>query len=149
MQLKIVVLPAPLGPISPWMRPASMAKLTRSTARSPPKLRARSWTASSIGPSLLGSPRGAPSARSGRKGTPSAPGSAPGLEGADATGGGWKWSRPEARGSARRDPASQLTDDDRPGRGAGLIDADPQRIPDPRVKGIARAILPRSRLAFG
>jgi len=32
-QLKIVVLPAPLGPISPWMRPVSTVKLTPSTAR--------------------------------------------------------------------------------------------------------------------
>ena len=43
MQLKIVVLPAPLGPISPWISPASMSKLTRSTARSPPKLTDSSW----------------------------------------------------------------------------------------------------------
>jgi hypothetical protein len=36
--LKMEVLPAPLGPISPWIWPALIAKVTRSTARKPPKL---------------------------------------------------------------------------------------------------------------
>src|SRR5215831_18867974 len=42
MQLKMVVLPAPLGPINPWMRPASTFMLTPATARSPPKFTERS-----------------------------------------------------------------------------------------------------------
>src|SRR5215470_3846914 len=40
----MVVLPAPLGPISPWIAPVAISKLTPSTARSPPKLSASSWT---------------------------------------------------------------------------------------------------------
>src|SRR5262245_38689508 len=43
MQLKIVVLPAPFGPINPWIWPVSTWKVTRSTARSPPKLTDSSW----------------------------------------------------------------------------------------------------------
>src|SRR5256885_3536019 len=51
-QLKIVVLPAPLGPISPWMRPVSTVKLTPSTARNPPKFSDRSLT-DNIGPFFI------------------------------------------------------------------------------------------------
>src|SRR5258705_8213264 len=39
----MVVLPAPLGPISPWTRPASTLTLTALTARRAPKLTDRSW----------------------------------------------------------------------------------------------------------
>ncbi|RWX47859.1 hypothetical protein H206_05557 [Candidatus Electrothrix aarhusensis] len=37
IRLKTVVLPAPLGPIRPWICPGSMLRLKPCTARSPPK----------------------------------------------------------------------------------------------------------------
>src|SRR5579864_8729290 len=43
MRLASVVLPAPLGPISPRISPASTARLTRLVARTPPKRLLRSW----------------------------------------------------------------------------------------------------------
>src|SRR5260370_7709632 len=43
MTLTSVVLPAPLGPISPWIDPCSTSSDTPSTARTPPKCR---WTLS-------------------------------------------------------------------------------------------------------
>ena len=43
--LKMVVLPAPFGPIIPVMRPASIVKEQRSTAVRPPKRRVRPSTA--------------------------------------------------------------------------------------------------------
>ena len=39
MSLNSVLLPAPLGPISPWRAPASSRRSTPSTARRPPKTR--------------------------------------------------------------------------------------------------------------
>src|SRR6266508_6243008 len=44
IRLNTVVLPAPLGPMSPRISPASTVKEKRSTARSPPKSRVRSLT---------------------------------------------------------------------------------------------------------
>src|ERR1700737_361719 len=44
MTLTSVVLPAPLGPIRPWIEPCSTSRDTPSTARTPPKCR---WTLSS------------------------------------------------------------------------------------------------------
>src|SRR6266849_5961961 len=44
----MVVFPAPLGPINPWIRPASTLTVTRSTARRPPKLMESSWRESSV-----------------------------------------------------------------------------------------------------
>src|ERR1700730_1810788 len=43
MTLTSVVLPAPLGPISPWIEPCSTSSHTSQTARTPPKCR---WTSS-------------------------------------------------------------------------------------------------------
>src|SRR4030081_1081286 len=43
MTLTSVVLPAPLGPIRPWIDPCSISSDTPSTARTPPKCR---WTLS-------------------------------------------------------------------------------------------------------
>src|SRR5260370_1520181 len=43
MTLTSVVLPAPLGPIKPWIEPCSTSSDTPSTARTPPKCR---WTLS-------------------------------------------------------------------------------------------------------
>ena len=43
---RIVVLPAPFGPMSPTTSPGSMAKLTPSTATTPPNFTTRSLTAS-------------------------------------------------------------------------------------------------------
>src|SRR2546421_8847730 len=53
MQLKIVVLPAPFGPISPTMWPRSTSNETSSLATSPPK-RLVTWRTSSR---LIGAPR--------------------------------------------------------------------------------------------
>src|ERR1700694_681538 len=43
MTLTSVVLPAPLGPMRPWIAPFSTSRDTPSTARTPPKWR---WTSS-------------------------------------------------------------------------------------------------------
>src|SRR5918997_3685275 len=48
-KLITVVLPAPLGPISPTISPSSTAKETSSTARTPPKWRLKPSTWSSAG----------------------------------------------------------------------------------------------------
>src|SRR5256885_10764070 len=53
MQLKMVVLPAPLGPISPTIWPRSTSNETSSLATSPPK-RLVTWRTSSR---LIGAPR--------------------------------------------------------------------------------------------
>ena len=37
MRLKAVVLPAPLGPMRPWMQPLGRLRLKSLTARRPPK----------------------------------------------------------------------------------------------------------------
>ena len=44
IRLKIVVLPAPLGPMMAKTSPSSTSKDTLSTARMPPKRTASSWT---------------------------------------------------------------------------------------------------------
>src|SRR5262245_30087391 len=108
MQLKIVVLPAPLGPISPWMRPVSIAKLTPSTARSPPKFRARSWTdrqvfdVTTIGPGASVAACDSSSRRGHRaldrpESAHPPGGPTPSRRGADATGAAPGRSRPPAR----------------------------------------------------
>src|SRR3954470_15380567 len=50
MQLKSVVLPAPLGPIRPTMRPGATSNDTPSSATMPPKRTATSCTRSSACP---------------------------------------------------------------------------------------------------
>src|SRR3981081_1536830 len=52
MTLTRVVLPAPFGPIRPWMAPFSTSSDTPSTARTPPKWR---WTLSRRRSTKLGS----------------------------------------------------------------------------------------------
>src|SRR4030043_1799261 len=53
MQLKILVLPAPLGPMMAKISPFSTLKLTEDRAFSPPKLKERSATSSCAIPLLL------------------------------------------------------------------------------------------------
>src|SRR5947207_11785172 len=48
MQLKMLVLPAPLGPMTAKNWPASTARLTPPRAATPPKLRCRSSRASNV-----------------------------------------------------------------------------------------------------
>src|SRR5258707_15885046 len=57
MQLKTVVLPAPLGPIRPVIVPASTEKVAPSRARTPPKLALISLTSSNAPVVGIGSPR--------------------------------------------------------------------------------------------
>ena len=54
--LKVVVLPAPLGPINPVMRPIGASRLTSSTARCPPKRTFRPRTSSPT-PACSAAPR--------------------------------------------------------------------------------------------
>src|SRR3546814_10754846 len=49
IRLKVVVLPAPLGPMSAWIRPLATARSTSCTARMPPK-RFSTPATSSTGP---------------------------------------------------------------------------------------------------
>src|SRR4051794_27259250 len=60
MQLKTVVLPAPLGPIRLTISPAAISKLTESTATRPPKRQvssrtlSRSWAGAGCAPLVSG-----------------------------------------------------------------------------------------------
>ena len=44
----IVVLPAPLGPISPTICPSATSRSTPATARSPPNVTVNAWVSSSV-----------------------------------------------------------------------------------------------------
>src|SRR5882672_3210455 len=62
MQLKMVVLPAPLGPMSPTIWPRPTLNDTSSLATSPPKRLVTFWTSRSA---LMGPPRSPGAARGG------------------------------------------------------------------------------------
>src|SRR5947209_20383333 len=53
IRLKIVLLPEPLGPISPRISPLRSSNETRLTARNPPKLLLRDSTTSTGRPDLI------------------------------------------------------------------------------------------------
>ena len=79
MTLKSVVLPAPFGPMMPWMAPSATVRLTSSTALRPPKARTTPSSTSSgrpdAGARAAGTAAVVPPAATGSRGeagTPSA-----------------------------------------------------------------------------